>query len=164
MTGNDGMIRTNLSPESFNSTLEEANDFYVLKRIVKVLGGGSSGNGDKGYFFSRILVLFWSEALNDPTVDIDKDETTSKIIQSFLDYKKMRVIVLLPDLVKPEGQSNEEFLVEKEEIRGSFNYQYTMGAEDMKSRGAMMLMRSMGKELKVAFVNAEKGEGQNENS
>ncbi len=157
MNEKNEMLEADLSTNSLKLALEETNDFYVLKRIVKVLGGANSGSGDKGYFFSRILVLFWGEAISDESVDIFEDDPTNNIIQSFLDYKKMRVIVLIPDLKQSDEQTREEFVAEKTKIRNAINYQYTMGAEDMKSRGALMIMKSMGKELKDAFSKAEKG-------
>lgn len=108
---------------------------YGLRGVVRILGNRGS-HGKNGYFFEGFRVLFASE-LNEA---IQYEET-------FLDYENLKIVVKLPDPKDPQN---------KEVIRHQYTKQYTLGADDLKTRAALVAFASLDDSTKDSLVESEK--------
>ena len=108
---------------------------YGLRGVVRILGNRGK-NGKNGYFFEGFKVLFASE-LNE---DIQHEET-------FLDYENLKIIIKLPDPKDPQN---------KEIIRHQYTRQYTLGADDLKTRAALVAFAGLDDSTKETLVENEK--------
>lgn len=114
---------------------------YGLRGVVRIL---SHRRGKTGYFFEGFHVLFASE-LNE---NIEHEET-------YLDYENLKIIIKLPD---PKDPANREI------IRHQYTRQYTLGADDLKTRAALVAFSGLDELTKKALVESEKKlENKNEN-
>ncbi|HEX7673547.1 MAG TPA: hypothetical protein VF412_05220 [Bdellovibrio sp.] len=108
---------------------------YGLRGVVRILSNRGK-SGKNGYFFEGFKVSFASE-LGEV---IEHEET-------FLDYENLKIIIKLPD---PKDSKN------KEVIRHQYTKQYTLGADDLKTRAAIVAFAGLDDTTKEALVETEK--------
>jgi hypothetical protein len=122
------------SPKCILKNTEELE--YGLRAVVRILSrrkGAASG-----YFFNGFIVRFADEL--DHTRKILHEET-------FLDYENLKIVILLP----APSQDGE-----REIIRHQFLVDYTMGADDLKTRAALIAFRGLDESTKNAVIENEK--------
>lgn len=108
---------------------------YGLRGVVRILSSRGR-NGKNGYFFEGFQVLFASEL---------KEKILSEEV--FLDYENLKIIIKLPD---PREAKNKEL------IRHEYTRQYALGADDLKTRAALVAFSGLDDATKVALVENEK--------
>ena len=108
---------------------------YGLRGVVRILGGRGT-NGRNGYFFEGFKTVFASEIGE----RIDHEEV-------FLDYENLKIIIKLPDPSDPTM---------REAIRHQITKDYTMGADDLKTRAALVAFEGLSDETKRALIEKEK--------
>jgi hypothetical protein len=108
---------------------------YGLRGVVRILSGRGKA-GKNGYFFEGFKAVFGSEIGE----DIQFEET-------FLDYENLKIIIKLPDPKDPET---------KELIRHQYLKQYTLGADDLKTRAALVAFAGLDDSTKETLINKEK--------
>lgn len=108
---------------------------YGLRGVVRILSGRGK-DGKNGYFFEGFKAVFGSEIGE----DIRHEET-------FLDYENLKIVIKLPDPEDPE---------QKEVIRHQYVKQYTLGADDLKTRAAVVAFSSLDESTKEALIAKEK--------
>lgn len=121
--------------EPLRGVLHSEDEVYGLRGVVRILSNRGR-SGKNGYFFEGIKVVFASE--------INEKVTHEK---TFLDYENLEIVVKLPDPVDP---------IKKELIRHHYNKEYTLGADDMKTRSAITAFAGLDEHTKKALVEAEK--------
>lgn len=108
---------------------------YGLRGVVRILS--SRGRTAKnGYFFEGFKVLFSSELRE----IVEHEET-------FLDYENLKIAIKLPD---PKDTKNREV------IRHQYTKQYTLGADDLKTRAAIIAFAGLDDATKESLIEAEK--------
>ncbi len=108
---------------------------YGLRGVVRILSNRGK-NGKNGYFFEGFKVQFASELK-----EIILNE------EVFLDYENLKIIIKLPD---PKESKN------KEVIRHEYTRQYALGADDLKTRAALVAFSGLDDSTKEALVLNEK--------
>ncbi|NUN07193.1 MAG: hypothetical protein HUU57_15715 [Bdellovibrio sp.] len=108
---------------------------YGLRGVVRILSNRGR-NGKNGYFFEGFKVVFGSE-INE---EVSHEET-------FLDYENLKIIVKLPD---PKDSKSKEI------IRHQYTKHYTLGADDLKTRAAMVAFAGLDDSTKETLVASEK--------
>lgn len=108
---------------------------YGLRGVVRILSSRGR-SGKNGYFFEGFKVLFSSELGE----EIEHEET-------FLDYENLKIIIKLPD---PKDNKSREI------IRHQYIKQYTLGADDLKTRAAIIAFAGLDESTKVSLIEAEK--------
>lgn len=117
---------------------------YGLRAMVRILGRRKGAVG--GYFFSGFVVKFADELNSNKEV---KHEET------YLDYEKLKIFILLP---KPAEGENREM------IRHQFTMDYTMGADDLKTRAALIAFQGLDEKAKKMVIEKEKEFEKNKNT
>jgi hypothetical protein len=108
---------------------------YGLRGVVRILSGRGKA-GKNGYFFEGFKAVFASEIGE----DVLHEET-------FLDYENLKIIIKLPDPTDPK---------QKELIRHQYLKQYTLGADDLKTRAALIAFAGLDEPTKQILVAKEK--------
>ncbi len=108
---------------------------YGLRGVVRILSNRGR-KGRNGYFFEGFQVLFASEL---------KEQVLSEEV--FLDYENLKIIIKLPD---PKDSKNKEL------IRHEYTRQYALGADDLKTRAALVAFSGLDDATKEALVENEK--------
>lgn len=108
---------------------------YGLRGVVRILSS-RRGDGKSGYFFQGFKVLFASE-LNER---IEHEET-------YLDHANLKIVIKLPDPKDPQN---------RETIRHEYTKQYTLGADDLKTRAALIAFAGLDESTKESLVENEK--------
>jgi hypothetical protein len=108
---------------------------YGLRGVVRILSGRGKA-GKNGYFFEGFRAVFASEIGE----DIQFEET-------FLDYENLRIVIKLPDPKDPK---------QKEAIRHQYLRQYTLGADDLKTRAALVAFAGLDDSTKQALIEQER--------
>ena len=125
----------NLS-EPLRGAIHSADELeYGLRGVVRILSGRGKA-GKNGYFFEAFKAVFASEIGE----DIQFEET-------FLDYENLKIIIKLPDPKDPK---------QKEIIRHQYIKQYTLGADDLKTRAGLVAFASLDEATKQALITKEK--------
>jgi hypothetical protein len=93
-------------------------------------------NRKNGYFFEGFKTVFASEIGE----QIDHEET-------FLDHDSLKIIIKLPDPADPSM---------KEAIRHEITKDYTLGADDIKTRAALVAFDSLTENAKKVLIAKEK--------
>jgi hypothetical protein len=109
---------------------------YGLRGVVRILGRRGK-NGKNGYFFEGFKTVFASEIGE----EIQYEET-------FLDYENLKIVIKLPD---PLDSSM------KESIRHQITKDYTLGADDLKTRAALVAFEGLDDKTKKSLIEKEKG-------
>ena len=109
---------------------------YGLRGVVRILSGRGGKSGKNGYFFEGFKAVFASEIGE----EIQHEET-------FLDYENLKIIIKLPDPKDP---------TEKELIRHQYLKQYTLGADDLKTRAALVAFAGLDESTKQVLVAKER--------
>jgi hypothetical protein len=108
---------------------------YGLRGVVRILSGRGKA-GKNGYFFEGFKAVFASEIGE----DIRHEET-------FLDYENLKIVIKLPDPEDPK---------QKELIRHQYIKQYTLGADDLKTRAALVAFAGLDSQTKQTLIAKEK--------
>lgn len=108
---------------------------YGLRGVVRILSGRGRA-GRNGYFFEGFKVAFASEIGE----EIQFEET-------FLDYENLKIIIKLPDPDDPK---------KRELIRHEYLRQYTLGADDLKTRAALVAFAGLDDSTKHSLIEREK--------
>jgi hypothetical protein len=106
---------------------------YGLRGVVRILAGRGKKNG---FFFEGFKTVFASEIGE----HVEHEET-------FLDHVNLKIIIKLPDPPDPEM---------KESIRHHITLDYTMGADDLKTRAALVAYNSLKESAKTALITKQK--------
>jgi len=108
---------------------------YGLRGVVRILGGRGKSRKN-GYFFEGFKTVFASEIGE----TIEHEET-------YLDHDSLKIIIKLPDPPDPEM---------KEAIRHQITKDYTLGADDLKTRAALIAFDSLNEDSKRALIAKER--------
>ena len=108
---------------------------YGLRGVVRILSGRGKA-GKNGYFFEGFKAVFGSEIGE----DIEHEETC-------LDHGNLKIIIKLPDPQDPK---------QKEMIRHHYLKQYTLGADDLKTRAALVAFAGLDDSTKQSLIEKEK--------
>lgn len=122
--------------EPLKGALRSADELeYGLRGVVRILSGRGKA-GKNGYFFEGFKAVFASEIGE----DIQHEET-------FLDYENLKIVIKLPD---PSDQQKKEL------IRHQYLKQYTLGADDLKTRAALVAFAGLDESTKQSLIEKEK--------
>lgn len=114
---------------------------YGVRGVVRILSG-SGKSGKIKYFMEGFRALFASELGE----KVDFAYTT-------LDHENLVIIIKLPDPKDPS---------QKESVRHYYLREYTMGADDLKTRAALTAFAGLDAEAKQALISKEKQRSQSE--
>lgn len=108
---------------------------YGLRGVVRILSGRGKA-GKNGYFFEGFRAVFASELGED-----------IKFEETFLDHENLKIVIKLPDPIDPS---------KKELIRHEYVKQYTLGADDLKTRAALVAFAGLDDPTKKSLIQKEK--------
>jgi hypothetical protein len=122
--------------QSLQETIHSVDELqFGLPGVIRILSRRGK-NQKNEYFFEGFKVLFSSE-LDEPVF----------CEEVFLDYENLKIIIKLPD---PKDSRN------KEVIRHEYIRHYALGADDMKTRSAIVAFASLDKTAKKILIQNEK--------
>ena len=108
---------------------------YGIPGVVRILSGRGKG-GRNGYFIGGFQAVFASE-INE---EIQFEET-------YVDHENLKIIIKIPDPADPS---------QKETIRSNRLREYTLGADDLKTRAAVVAFASLDEATKKSLISKEK--------
>lgn len=125
----------NLS-EPVQNVLHSSDDLeFGLRGVVRILSGRGKA-GRNGYFFEGFKALFASELGEEILFE-----------ETFLDYENLKIVIKLPDPLDS---------TQKDMIRREYLKQYTLGADDLKTRAALVAFAGLDENARRLLIEHEK--------
>ena len=121
--------------QPLQGVLKSDEELYGIRGVVRILSGHGRG-GKNAYFFEGFKVVFGSEIGE----EILHEET-------FLDHENLKIIIKLP---------NPADSALKESIRRQATKDYTLGADDLKTRAALVAFDALDANAKRSIVEKER--------